>query len=211
MAKAKSVADGFPEQVARLRQLLDLNSAQLAGRLGVTPSYLSQVMGGRAPGRQLRRSVENLLEAHTVPERGSAEPVPVDQAFPRRVPLVSWARAGHGIDFEDLCRQLEEWVETDCRDPNAYALTIEGDSMEPEVRAGDAVILAPNSPPRNGDFVVARLQSGEVLFKQYRRLGPEGATVRLESLNPAYRPREFRAEDFQFIHPAVDLKRKLRR
>jgi SOS-response transcriptional repressor LexA len=211
MGETEPKAGGFPAQVARLREVLGLNSAQLAGRLGVTASYLSQVMGGRVPGRQLRLAVENLLEAHAALGRNVADPVPVDQAFPRRVPLVSWARAGHGIDFEDLCRQLEEWVETDCRDPNAYALTIEGDSMEPEVRAGDAVILAPNSPPRNGDLVVARLQSGEVLFKKYRRLGPEGATVRLESLNPAYSPREFRAEDFRFIHPAVDLKRKLRR
>lgn len=83
--------------------------------------------------------------------------------------------------------------------------------MEPLIMAGDVVVFAPNSEPRNGDTVVARLNSGEVFLKRFILTGSEGQTVRLESVNPAYAPREFPREDFRFIHPGVDLKRRLRR
>ena len=68
------------------------------------------------------------------------------------VPVVSWASAGKAADYPDLCNQIEELVETDCKDPNSFALILEGDSMEPTFLAGDIVIFAPNSEARNGDF-----------------------------------------------------------
>lgn len=75
------------------------------------------------------------------------------------MPVVSWARAGQALDYGDLCNQIDDSVETDCKDANAFALIPEGDSMEPEFYAGDLVVFAPNVEPRNGDFVVCRLLS----------------------------------------------------
>lgn len=136
--------------------------------------------------------------------------MPKDDLDWRKIPVVSWARAGEGIDFEDLCRQMEEWVETDSRDKNAFAVIIEGDSMEPEIRAGDLVTVCPNQTARNGDLVVARLHTGEVYFKRFRRTGPEGQTVILESINPDYAEKTFPLSAFRFIYPAWDIKRRLR-
>ena len=130
----------------------------------------------------------------------------------RQVPIVAWARAGAAHDYADLANQIEETVETDNRDPNAFALIIEGESMEPDFRAGDLVIVSPNSEPRNGDFVVARQKEGHgVSFKRFRRTGREGQNITLESLNPIYKTIEYPAAAFRFIYPAVDLKRKLRK
>lgn len=124
----------------------------------------------------------------------------------RRVPVVSWAQAGAAHDYGDLCNQLEEWVGCKCRDMNSFALIIEGDSMEPRFMAGDRVIFAPNSEPRNGNFVVARLKEGHgVLFKRFRRCGSEGGVIRLESLNPDYGPLEYPVSAFAFIYPAVEM------
>lgn len=134
----------------------------------------------------------------------------------RMVPVISWARAGRiterGFNYEDLENYFEETVETDSRDANAFALIVEGDSMAPEYRAGDRVVFAPNEEPRNGDIVVARLKDkGTVFFKRFKRVGPEGKKVLLESVNPDYGTLEFRRDEFWFIYPAVDMVRKIRR
>ncbi len=73
------------------------------------------------------------------------------------------------------------------------------------------MVFAPNSEPRNGNFVVARLrETFGVLFKVFRRKGPEGQIIRLESLNPEYKPKEYPTDAFRFIYPAVEAKLLLR-
>ena len=63
----------------------------------------------------------------------------------------------------------------------------------------------------NGDVVLAKLNDGRVFFKWFHRTGPEGQKIKLSSENPNYAPMEFSKEDFQFIYPAWELKRLLRR
>ncbi len=131
----------------------------------------------------------------------------------RRVPVVASMRAGIldtiASDYEDIASQIDEVIETDCQDENAFALIVEGDSMEPRFFAGDRIIVAPNYEPRNGDPVCARLEKdGKTVFKIFRQ---SGDTIRLESLNPDYKPEEFHKEAFRWIYPAVDMKAKLRR
>ena len=125
--------------------------------------------------------------------------------------MVSWAAAGAARAYEDLANQIEETVETDCKDPNTFAIIIEGDSMENKFYAGDRVVFAPNSEPRNGDAVVAKLNDGRVFFKYFYRTGTEGSKVKLVSENQLYGPMEFDRGEFTFIYPAWEIKRKLRR
>ncbi len=130
---------------------------------------------------------------------------------PVSVPVVSWAAAGSAKDYEDLCHHLDEVIGTDCRDPNSFAIILEGDSMEDKFYAGDRVVFAPNLEPRNSDAVVAKLRDGRVLFKWFSRTGPEGNRIRLSSENPNYEPIEIEAEEFQFIYPAWEVRRRLRK
>lgn len=131
---------------------------------------------------------------------------------PHKVPVVSWAKAGAGISYHDLAEQIDEYVLSDAPDPNAYALIIEGDSMEPEYKSGDRVIFLPNQEARNGDVVVARVaESGEVYFKLFHTFGPRNEKVRLTSYNTIYPTLEFDRKDFRFIHPMHSMWRKRRR
>ncbi len=153
-----------------------------------------------------------LAAAAVLPVEGLPPSVLVASPAARRVPVVSWARAGEAHDYGDLCNQIDDQVETDCKDPNSFGLIIEGDSMEPEYTAGDIVVFAPNSEPRNGDVVVCRLKETHgVLFKKFRRSGPEGKTIRLESVNPNYQAVEFHASEVEFVYPAVQMRRNIRR
>lgn len=134
---------------------------------------------------------------------------PVPLSCWRKVPVVSWVRAGEAVGYQDLCAQIEEWIEADTKDANAFSLILEGDSMEPDFRAGDRVLCSPNAVARNGCFVAARLRDGGLTFKKFFRTGPAGRRVRLEPLNPNYPTREYDESEFIWLYPVTGSMRKL--
>jgi phage repressor protein C with HTH and peptisase S24 domain len=104
----------------------------------------------------------------------------------RTIPVIGLAQAGGGGFFDDSGFPVGGgWDEINLptvADPNAYALEISGDSMEPVYRKGDTIIVAPNATLRRGDRVVAKTRDGEVLAKVLER--ETAKTVELASFNP---------------------------
>lgn len=209
-------------KLKKLRKGLRLTQAELANLLGIHRTYLVLIeKGKKIPSPRLERAILDFMEkaekqnlsAPTLWARAAvpnAAPI-IAEPPARRVPVVSWAAAGQARAYEDLANQIEEMVETDSRDPNSFAIILEGDSMENKFYAGDRVVFSPNLEPRNGDAVVAKLTDGRVMFKYFYRTGPEGSRIRLESQNENYGPLEFERSDFTFIYPAWEVKRRLRR
>ena len=210
------------QKLRKLRKGLRLTQAELAALLGIHRTYLVLIeKGKKIPSPRLERSILDFMDKA---ERDSLSPQSlwkqvgtanasalVSEPPARRSPVVSWAAAGAARAYEDLANQIEETVETDCKDPNTFAIIIEGDSMENKFYAGDRVVFAQNSEPRNGDAVVAKLNDGRVFFKYFYRTGVEGSKVKLVSENQLYGPMEFERGEFTFIYPAWEIKRKLRR
>lgn len=92
----------------------------------------------------------------------------------RRIPLINYVQAGlmtQSADISDIEGEFE-YVLTD-RDwsENTFALEIEGDSMEPEFKAGDVVVIDPEVDPAPGEFVVAANGDHEATFKKFRPSG----------------------------------------
>jgi len=83
------------------------------------------------------------------------------------------------------------------QDDNVYALQIAGDSMDPVLRAGDKVLVAPNAECRRGDRVVVKTRSGEVMAKELRKRS--ATSIELISLNPDYEDRDLPLEDVQWM------------
>ena len=73
------------------------------------------------------------------------------------------------------------------------------------------MVVAPNLEPRNGDIVLVKLKDGRVMLKKFGRVGPSGGTIRLLSENLNYDTLEFSAEQVQWIYPAMEFKRFMRR
>lgn len=68
--------------------------------------------------------------------------------------------------------------------PNTFALEIKGDSMAPEFKAGDIVIIDPDVKPQPGEVIVAKLQTeGTVTLRKYRPIGNDNEIFELIALN----------------------------
>jgi phage repressor protein C with HTH and peptisase S24 domain len=127
------------------------------------------------------------------------------RSLSRRVPLIGLAQAGGEGYFDDggypVGGGWDEISVPEIGDPNAYALEISGESMEPVFRDGDVVIVSPGAPVRRGDRVVVRTQKGEVMAKELKRQSAK--RVDLRSLNPAHPDYSFEIPEITWMHRIV--------
>jgi hypothetical protein len=123
----------------------------------------------------------------------------------RRVPLIGLAQAGGEGYFDDggypVGGSWDEVSLPEIADPNAYALEISGESMEPVFRDGDLVIVAPSAPIRRGDRVVVRTADGQVMAKQLARRSAR--RIDLKSLNPEHPDYSFDLAEVAWMHRIV--------
>jgi phage repressor protein C with HTH and peptisase S24 domain len=123
----------------------------------------------------------------------------------RRIPLIGLAQAGGEGFFDDggypVGGGWDEVTLPDIADPNAYALEISGDSMDPVFRDGDIVVVSPSAPIRRGDRVIARTTGGEVMAKQLARRSAR--RIDLRSVNPAYPNYSFDLTEVTWLHRIV--------
>jgi phage repressor protein C with HTH and peptisase S24 domain len=191
-----------------------LSASGLARRAGLDPTTFNPSKRRMPDGRQRWPSTESLskvlnatgaeLEAFTALVTG-ARALPASRPGGRRVPLIGLAQAGADGYFDDggypVGGGWDEVSLPEIADPNAYALEISGESMEPVFRDGDLVIVSPAAPIRRGDRVVVRTRRGEVMAKQLQRRSAR--RVELLSLNPAHPNYSFELHEVAWIHRIV--------
>jgi len=123
------------------------------------------------------------------------------------VPIVSaQAEGGPGLvpDADEhlegtLPVRVDDLRRAGCRPADARAVVVRGDSMAPELVAGDVVVVDLAAPPREGLWVLAL--GDALLVKRVQRL--PGGRLRLVSCNPAYAPLEVAAADVRLIGRVV--------
>lgn len=185
------------------RRQLNLDQQELARRLNISRSYLSQIENGRRePSPELSARLDDLLTKQTPKWRSV-----LGEGKARQVPVVSWARAGVATSYEEIPKEWQAAVATDCADPDAFGLRLEGDSMEPNFSPGDVVVVMPGQTPRSHGLVVARLKDGGVRFK-ILTLHRNSRPIQLSSYKAdAYPAEDFLHEDFDWIYPVYEMRR----
>ena len=190
-----------------------LSASGLAKRAGLDATTFNPSKRRMPDGRARWPSSESLakvldatgasLETFTALVTGS--PVAVSARPARRIPLIGLAQAGGEGYFDDAGFPVGgSWDEVglpEIGDPNAYALEISGESMEPVFRDGDMVVISPAAPIRRGDRVVARTLAGEVMAKQLARRSAK--RIELKSLNPEHRDRSFDLTEVAWVHRII--------
>jgi len=161
---------------AAIDKLCDGNANEFGRRLGYKDgAFIRQMITGNRP-----ISEKTVIAVEALPGlRGwfseatfdeNVSPAPIGT---RAIPLINYVQAGQLTDIgAAFTGEAMEYLLTDLRlSEHAFALEIEGDSMLPEFRSGDRVIIDQEVAPAPGDFVAARNGSEQATFKKYRPRG----------------------------------------
>ncbi len=201
-----AILDDKPPRNSEFARTID----RLCNAWGCTPQTLERVL--RLPqGRlqQLMQGVEPTLEEQVmfktyfdIPLKPQNDPVlsgsnvipliwPEEQR--RQIPVLGRVPAGIPVEaVEDVIEMLELDAPM-ANDGNAYfALLVTGDSMFPEYRDGDIVIVRVQSTAETGDDVVAYIDGSDATLKRFTRTT---GGVQLRPLNTAYPTRSFTAQE----------------
>ncbi len=111
----------------------------------------------------------------------------------RSIPVLGRVPAGIPVEaVEDVIEMLELDAPM-ANDGNAYfALLVTGDSMFPEYRDGDIVIVRVQSTAKTGDDVVAYIDGSDATLKRFTHTT---GGVQLRPLNTAYPTRSFTSNE----------------
>ena len=153
-----------------------------------------------AENQKWRQLIKNLMQAKGDTAQfdsllGQSELDTESQAPPlaagRQVPVINKVEAGYPADFNDLDYPVgiaDDYVRCpDLHDPNAFAVRVVGDSMEPRFREGDIVSFSPAAEVQNGDDCFIRFaMPHETTFK--RVFFEPDNQVRLQPRNDKYPP-----------------------
>ena len=128
------------------------------------------------------------------------------------VPVINSVAAGYPVDFDDKGYPpggADDYVRCpDLHDPNAFAVQVVGDSMEPKYREGDIIVFSPGAGVDSGDDCFVRLADPhETTFKQV--FFEEGGQIRLQPRNHKYSPTTLPREKINGLWRAVIRYEKL--
>lgn len=135
----------------------------------------------------------------------------------RAIPVISAIQAGALKEITDPYAMGDGYATLYTDDDYsrwAFGLEIEGDSMLPEFRAGDMVIIEPEWEPRPGEYVAAKNGKEEATFKKYRQRGTDSAgnvIFELVPLNDDYPTLRSDATPLVVIGVMAEHRRKTRR
>ncbi len=174
-----------------------------------------------AENRKYRQIIRNIVQRRTdsveIKEMLSLEELDVEghgQAMTagQLVPVINKLSAGYPVDFDDLGYPVgiaDDYVRcTDLHDPNAFAVRVVGDSMEPRFFEGDIVVFSPAMEVVSGDDCFVRFtMPHETTFK--RVFFESGDKVRLQPRNEKYPPKTIDSSRINGIYRAAIRLEKL--
>lgn len=130
-----------------------------------------------------------------------------------KIPILGKVPAGVPIEAIEDIIGYEEIPASMLRDGNNYfSLKIDGDSMYPDYKTGDIIIIRQQSDCNSGDDCVVMVNGDDATFK---RVVKQEKSIILKPLNNEYEPYyfdeyEIMTKPVKIIGVAVEVRRKLR-
>jgi phage repressor protein C with HTH and peptisase S24 domain len=183
------------------------------------PSDVRHIYEAReAENKKLRQFIKKLVDSkgnatqlNKMLSKGKSKIKPTKEdkaplAAGRLVPIINKVAAGYPAEFNDLDYPVgiaDDYVRCpDLHDPNAFAVRVVGDSMEPKFFEGDIVIFSPAVEVHNGDDCFVRFtMPHETTFKRVFFESEE--QVRLQPRNEKYSPSLIEGKRIDGIYRAV--------
>jgi len=212
------------ELLTRLEKTLEFEPGLLlhiAHIEGLPADVRQEYESAEAESQKWRQIVKNLVDekvdASRLSELLAESDLNIEQeklplAAGRLVPVINKVAAGYPSDFNDLDYPVgiaDDYVRCpDMHDPNAFAVRVVGDSMEPKFREGDIVIFSPAAEVHNGDDCFVRFaMPHETTFK--RVFFESENKIRLQPRNEKYSPTIVDGKRINGLYRAVVKHEKL--
>lgn len=191
------------ELLSKLEKVLEFKRGQLLhiAHMEKMPSDIrQQYESTESENQKWRQIARNLIDKKVSVKRFGAllarnklgtEQSKSTLAAGRLVPVINKVSAGYPADFDDMDYPVgiaDDYIRCpDLHDPNAFAVRVVGDSMEPRFREGDIVIFSPAAEVHNGDDCFVRFaMPHETTFK--RVFFEAENKIRLQPRNEKYSP-----------------------
>lgn len=183
-----------------------LSPSGLARRAGLDPTTFNKSKRVGRDGKQRWPSTESLAKALDATGASLSDFVGLiggaeASALTQRIPVIGYAQAGELGYFDDAGYPAgsgwDEVLFPQVGDPHAFALEIQGDSMEPTYRDGDTIIVSPGASIRRGDRLVVKTKEGEVMAKELVR--QTATRIELTSINQAHGDRSLQAGEIEWM------------
>lgn len=213
------------KRLARALSNADMRPQELANASGVSKASISQYLNGsHAPSNISSGKMANVLGVNPVWLMGFDVPMVEDETSDNyvaedsteyktkmvKIPIVGDVAAGIPISAIEDIQGYEEIPEQLARTGEFYALRIKGDSMSPDIRNGDVVIVRVQPVADNNDVVIASVNGDEATCKRLKRYETELCLV---PINPDYEtmrftPQEVNTLPVSVLGKVVELRRK---
>ena len=228
------------QRVKAIRDQLGVTRPKLAAMMGVCRQYITKIENGKGASKPIIKLVEKFEAelraeqqpladetAPPIPPKINAPPPPAPEHPPllqpmapgvtlisprlAALPLISMRDALLLSSPLHSARFAREHFAFGVTDPEAFAVRINGDSMQPLHVDGEIAIVYPQSQPRTGDRVMLRVHDdigGAVLFRIYNSTD-HGRGVLLTSPNPVAPPINLNRDEILWICPVASTVRQL--
>lgn len=218
------------ERIQHIKDETGWSNAEIARRAGTSRAAPTDWLNGkvRALSAETAQTLSNNSEyatawlatgsgeskkTHKKNDVGNVSPASIGS---RQVPLLNYVQAGAFTDCgQNFTMEDVEYLLTDLDlSERAFALQIKGDSMLPDFKEGDRIIVDCEVSPRPGDFVVAKNSEQEATFKKYRllRISDDGKELfELVPLNEDYPSMNSAQHQIQIIGTMIEHRKYYRR
>lgn len=180
------------ERVRTRRLELGMTQQQAAEKAGITQQSWASIEFAKTVKPRNIIGISQALKCDPAWLMSGGNFQRLNEVNTRKIPVISYVQAG-ALATENPIKAFDgdfEYVMTDMDwSEFTFALKIAGDSMEPEFREGDVIIVDPEIEPCPGEFVVAANGEHEATFKKFRptSMGFNGSQqFELVPLNPDY-------------------------
>lgn len=143
----------------------------------------------------------DLIEEHSkIDWSDNVEPIEMPKGKGVRIPVLGNVAAGVPIDAIEEIIDWEEIPKEMAARGEYFGLKIKGDSMAPDIKNKDVVIVRKQPDAENNEIVIVTINGNEGVCKKLRK-SSEGIT--LISRNPAYEPMFFTPKEVTELPVAI--------
>lgn len=184
---------GVKENVRKLRKQAGLTQEQLASKIGVTRSTVTQWESGWSKPRM--GAAENLAAVFNVPVSAIVDDTFTVHYPPNAIkatasshatlPLVGRVHAGTPTEPDNIEREIELPAYIANAHPNAYFLEVEGDCMDKVYPEGCHILVDPTQEPQNGSIAAVMIDGREAVMRRLHK-GANTIVLSPESNNPEH-------------------------